>query len=89
MAALAPVCDFGWKAPDFRLPATDGRTLSLADVRGERGTLIVFICNHCPYVKAIVPRLVRDARSCRRTASGWRRSAPTTRTPTRRTPSTT
>jgi peroxiredoxin len=62
MAALAPVCDFGWKAPDFRLPATDGRTLSLADVRGERGTLIVFICNHCPYVKAIVPRLVRDAK---------------------------
>ena len=61
MAALAPVCDFGWKAPDFRLPATDGRTLSLADVRGERGTLIVFICNHCPYVKAIVSRLVRDA----------------------------
>lgn len=61
MAALAPVCDFGWKAPDFRLPATDGRTVSLADVRGERGTLIVFICNHCPYVKAIVPRLVRDA----------------------------
>ena len=62
MAALAPVCDFGWKAPDFRLPATDGRTLSLTDVRGERGTLIVFICNHCPYVKAIVARLVRDAR---------------------------
>lgn len=61
MAALAPVCDFGWKAPDFRLPATDGRTLALADVRGERGTLIVFICNHCPYVKAIVSRLVRDA----------------------------
>jgi peroxiredoxin len=61
MAALAPVCDFGWKAPDFRLPATDGRTLSLADVRGTRGTLIVFICNHCPYVKAIVSRLVRDA----------------------------
>lgn len=61
MAALAPVCDFGWKAPDFRLPATDGRTVSLTDVRGTRGTLIVFICNHCPYVKAIVPRLVRDA----------------------------
>ncbi len=62
MAALAPVCEFGWKAPDFRLPATDGRTLSLADVRGTRGTLIVFICNHCPYVKAIVSRLVRDAK---------------------------
>jgi peroxiredoxin len=62
MAALAPVCEFGWKAPDFRLPATDGKTWSLADVRGPKGTLVVFICNHCPYVKAIVPRLVRDAR---------------------------
>jgi peroxiredoxin len=62
MAALAPVCEFGWKAPDFRLPATDGKTWSLADVRGPKGTLIVFICNHCPYVKAIVPRLVRDAK---------------------------
>jgi peroxiredoxin len=62
MAALAPVCDFGWKAPDFRLPATGGKSWSLADVRGPNGTLVVFICNHCPYVKAIVPRLVRDAR---------------------------
>jgi peroxiredoxin len=62
MAALAPLCEFGWKAPDFRLPATDGKTWSLADVRGPKGTLVVFICNHCPYVKAIVPRLVRDAR---------------------------
>lgn len=57
-----PVCDFGWKAPDFRLAATDGAVWSQADVRGSRGTLVVFICNHCPYVKAIVPRLVRDAR---------------------------
>lgn len=61
MAALAPLCDFGWKAPDFRLKATDGSMRSLADVRGEKGTLVVFICNHCPYVKAIVSWLVRDA----------------------------
>ncbi|HUF44383.1 MAG TPA: thioredoxin family protein [Aestuariivirgaceae bacterium] len=61
MAALAPLCDFGWKAPDVRLRATDGRTRSLADLRGGKGTLVVFICNHCPYVKAIVTRLVRDA----------------------------
>jgi peroxiredoxin len=62
MAATPPVCDFGWKAPDFRLPATDGKTYSLSDVAGANGTLIVFICNHCPYVKAVIDRIVRDAR---------------------------
>lgn len=61
MAAVPPICDFGWKAPDFSLPATDGRTYSLADVRGSKGTLVVFICNHCPYVKAIIGRLVKEA----------------------------
>jgi peroxiredoxin len=55
-----PVCDFGWPAPDFELVGTDGKTYSLADVRGSKGTLVMFICNHCPYVKAIRPRLVRD-----------------------------
>jgi peroxiredoxin len=61
MAATPPICDFGWKALDFTLPATDGRVLSLDDVRGPNGTLIAFICNHCPYVKAIIDRLIRDA----------------------------
>jgi hypothetical protein len=42
----------GWKGRDFALPAVDGKTYSLADVRGPQGTLVVFICNHCPYVKA-------------------------------------
>lgn len=55
-----PVCDFGWPAPDFKLRGVDGKTYSLADVRGPNGTLVMFICNHCPYVKAIRPRLVRD-----------------------------
>ncbi|MEP3667563.1 MAG: redoxin domain-containing protein, partial [Roseibium sp.] len=50
MVGTPPVCNFGWKAPDFTLPATDGRTLSLTDIRGARGTLVMFICNHCPYV---------------------------------------
>ncbi|WP_114965176.1 thioredoxin family protein [Alkalilacustris brevis] len=58
----APVCDFGWKAPDFTLPATDGKTYSLGDVKGPRGTLIVFICNHCPFVLAALERIIRDAR---------------------------
>lgn len=55
-----PVCEFGWKARDFRLPGVDGREWSLADVQGPNGTLVMFICNHCPYVKAIRPRLVND-----------------------------
>ena len=62
MAATPPVCDFGWKAPEFRLPATDGKTYALSDVAGPNGTVIVFICNHCPYVKAVIDKIVRDAR---------------------------
>lgn len=56
------VCDFGWPAPDFDLPGVDGKRYRLADVRGEKGLLVMFICNHCPYVKAIRDRIVRDAR---------------------------
>lgn len=62
MAATPPVCDFGWTAPDFELTATDGRPVRLSDVRGENGTLVMFICNHCPYVLAVLDRMVRDAR---------------------------
>lgn len=62
MAAIPPVCDFGWKAPAFTLPATDGNIYSLDDIRGPRGALIVFICNHCPYVLAVLDRIVRDGR---------------------------
>lgn len=62
MAVETPICDFGWKAPDFRLPATDGRTLSFADIAGAKGTLVMFISNHCPYVKAVLSRIIRDAR---------------------------
>ena len=62
MSAIPPICNFGWKAVDFRLPATDGMTYSFADIRGPKGTLIAFICNHCPYVKAVIGRLVRDAK---------------------------
>ena len=48
MAAIPPVCDFGWKAPDFNLPGTDGRSYGLSDIRGANGMLIMIICNHCP-----------------------------------------
>jgi len=56
-----PVCRFGEKAPDFRLAGTDGRVWALQDCMGPRGLLVMFICNHCPYVKAINNKLVRDA----------------------------
>ena len=49
-------------AAEFRLPATDGKTYALDDVAGEKGTVVVFICNHCPYVKAVIDRMVADAR---------------------------
>lgn len=63
MAALIPpVCDFAWPAPDFDLLGVDGRRHSLASARGENGLLVMFICNHCPYVKAVIDRIVRDTR---------------------------
>lgn len=55
-----PICDFGWQAPEFLLPATDGKTYSFADVQGVNGTLIMFICNHCPYVIGILDRLQEE-----------------------------
>ncbi len=57
-----PVCDFGWPAPDFNLPGIDGKTYNLKTAAGPKGLLVMFICNHCPYVKSIRDRLVRDAR---------------------------
>lgn len=60
-AMETPICDFGRKAVDFSLPGVDGKTHSLADVRGDAGTLVMFICNHCPYVKAVIDRIVADA----------------------------
>ncbi len=55
-----PICDFGWNAVDFDLPGVDGKRYRIADVRGEKGLLVMFICNHCPYVKAVRERIVRD-----------------------------
>ena len=49
-----PICDFGKKAEDFQLNSTDNKIISLNDIKGEKGTLIMFICNHCPYVKAVI-----------------------------------
>ncbi len=55
-----PVCEFDKPAVDFALPGVDGKIWTLADCAGEKGLLVMFICNHCPYVKAIRERLVRD-----------------------------
>jgi peroxiredoxin len=55
-----PVCDFGWQAPDFNLVNIDGSLVSRDLVMGKNGLLVMFICNHCPYVKAILPRLIHD-----------------------------
>lgn len=60
MALETPVCDFGLPAIDFSLPGTDGKIWTLDDCRGENGLLVMFICNHCPYVQAVIDRLVRD-----------------------------
>ena len=58
----SPVCDFNLPAIDFSLPGVDGKSWTLDDCRGEKGLLVMFICNHCPYVKAIRDRIVRDTR---------------------------
>ena len=61
MALLkTPICDFGLNAVDFKLKSTNGDLLTLNDVKGDNGTLIMFICNHCPYVKAIIRELADD-----------------------------
>jgi peroxiredoxin len=62
MAASTPVCEFGWKAVDFSLKGIDGKRYGLAEVRGPKGLLIAFICNHCPYVQAVIDDVVADCR---------------------------
>jgi peroxiredoxin len=60
MLTQTPICDFGKKAVPFKLKSTEGKIISLEDLKGENGTLIMFICNHCPYVKAITKDIVED-----------------------------
>ena len=64
------ICDFGWKAADFALKGIDGKTYSLPDARGSKGTVVVFICNHCPYVKASIDRIVAEAKVLRQIEIG-------------------
>src|SRR5271169_2244617 len=60
ISSAAPT--IGWRAADFDLEGTDGRRHNLADARGAKGTLVMFICNHCPYVQAVLDDIVRDVR---------------------------
>lgn len=55
-----PLCEFGWKAPDFTLSDAHGKSFTMSEQMGENGLLIAFICNHCPYVKTIGERLAKD-----------------------------
>ena len=55
-----PICEFGKKAENFKLKSTDNKVINLNDVKGKNGTLIMFICNHCPYVKAVIKDIVQD-----------------------------
>ena len=66
----ASICNFGWKARDFTLKGIDGKSYALADVRGPKGTLVAFICNHCPYVRAVIGRLVNEATALKRIGIG-------------------
>ena len=61
-----PVCDFGKKAEDFKLKSIENKIISLNDVKGEKATLIMFICNHCPYVKAIIRDLAIDCNALKK-----------------------
>ena len=61
-----PVCDFGKKAEDFKLKSIENKIISLNDVKGEKATLIMFICNHCPYVKAIIRDIVEDCKNLKK-----------------------
>ncbi|NQW12401.1 MAG: thioredoxin family protein [Alphaproteobacteria bacterium] len=70
MAAMPPICEFGLSAPDFALPDLDGTLVRLSDVAGPRGMLVLFICNHCPYVKSVIGRIAEEARTLQAAAIG-------------------
>lgn len=71
MAAIPPVCDFGWPAVDAVLPGVDGKEHSIFGEAGPNGLVVAFICNHCPYVRAVIQRIVRDANDLREHGVGF------------------
>lgn len=71
MAAIATLCDFGWQGVDATLLGVDGRRYSILSQAGNRGLVVAFICNHCPYVRAVIQRIVRDARDLKQLGIGF------------------
>ena len=63
MPLKTPICDFGQAAKSFELKSTNNEIIKLNDVKGTNGTLVMFICNHCPYVKAIIKDIVEDCKN--------------------------
>ena len=70
VSLTTPLIQPGWPAAPFDLPGTDGRRHTLESVRGGNGTIVMFICNHCPYVKAVVAKIVRDMTELRKHGVG-------------------
>lgn len=71
MAAVPPLCDFGWKPGDTTLPGVDGKDHSILSHAGAKGLVVAFICNHCPYVVAVIGRIVRDAHDLEKCGIGF------------------
>jgi peroxiredoxin len=71
MGTIPPVCDFDWPAVDAKLPGIDGRKHSIFEHAGSNGLVVAFICNHCPYVKAVIGRIVRDAEDLKAEGIGF------------------
>ncbi len=63
MPLKTPICDFGQAAKSFELKSTNNEIIKLNDVKGTNGTLVMFICNHCPYVKAVIKDIVEDCKN--------------------------
>ena len=66
MLVQTPICDFGKKAHDFRLKSTDNNIVTLNEIKGLNGTLIIFICNHCPYVNVVIEDIVEDCKKLKK-----------------------
>ena len=71
MAAIPPICEFGWKAIDANLPGVDEKKYSILEMAGRNGLLVVFICNHCPYVVGVVDRIVKESEALRELGIGF------------------